>query len=452
MPLYRTALTYLAQKDMEALKKLLNEADIIDVIKLIQDLDNKDRVIVFRLLSKDRALEVFEQLDVDLQQRLLDNFTEEKAVEIVAEMDPDDRARLLDELPARVAKKLLAKLSSEERKYTADLLGYPPETAGRIMTPKYIRLRGELSVGEALEKIRTSGKDKETIYTMYITDSERRLEGVVSLRDLVMASPKQCVEDIMNTEVVKVTTETDQEEVAKVLQDRDLLSVPVVDRENRLVGIITVDDAIDVLEEEITEDIFDKEGLISLAHQESGRSQRLVSGTLWEVWSVRLPFLLITLVGGLLAGAVINVYEKTLESIVGVAFFIPVIMDMGGNVGTQSSTIFSRALALGHINMRRFFRQWLRELGVGLSIGLTLGILAGIVAAIWQPIPGLGFAVGLSLAITVTLATGLGFMIPYLLLKLGLDQAAGSNPIITTIKDITGLIIYFFLVSIFLGR
>lgn len=447
MLLNKTVQTYLARKEMDALKKLVNGADIGDVIKLIQELEREKRVLVFRLLFKDRALEVFEQLDVVFQQRLLESFTDEWTLELVAEMDPDDRVRLMDELPASITKKLLSSLSPEERKYTADLLGYPPETAGRIMTPKYIRLRRGLSVAAALEKVRRTGEDKETVYTLYITDESRRLEGVVSLKELVMASPEQKMEEIMRTKVIKATTDTDQEDVARMLQEWDLLAVPVVDRENRLVGIITVDDAIDVLVEEATEDIFDKAGLTSLAHLERGRSMRLVSGSLWGVWRVRLPFLLITLIGGLLAGAVIQAFEETLQTVLGVAFFIPVIMDMGGNVGTQSSTIFSRALALGHINMQRFFKQWLREVSIGLSTGLLLGTAAGVAASIWQPIPGLGYAVGAALAITVTIAAALGFLIPYLLVKLGFDQAAGSNPIITTIKDISGLMIYFFLVD-----
>ncbi|RQD74004.1 MAG: magnesium transporter, partial [Candidatus Syntrophonatronum acetioxidans] len=351
------------RNDMNTLKSLVAQADIFDIIKLIEDLPSEERVVVFRLLDKEKALETFEQLEPTLQQELIFSFKEERAIEIFSEMDPDDQARLLDELPARVAKTLLASLSPEERRKTADLMGYPPGTAGRIMTPEYVRLRRNITVEEALKIIKEKGKDKETVYTLYVTDNKRKLEGVVSLRDLVMASADERVEEVMKDQVVSVGTETNQEEVARILQDRDLLAVPVVDKENRLVGIITIDDAVDILEEETTRDIFDKVGITSFSQRESARSHRLVTGSLWEAWKVRVPFLIITLIGGLLAGAVIGAYEETLEAIAAVAIFIPVIMDMGGNVGTQSSTIFTRAFVLGHINLERFGRYLLREMG-----------------------------------------------------------------------------------------
>ncbi len=357
MPLFETVRSYLEDKNMDALKTLVNEADTLEVVELIEELPPEERAVVFRLLKKEKALEVFEQLEVERQQKLISSFREERAIELFSAMEPDDRVRLLDELPARVAKKLIASLSSGEREKTSELLGYPPRTAGRIMTPEYVRLKGDLNVREALDTVRRNGEEKETIYTLYVTGRTRELEGVVSLKDLVMASPEERVGNIMNSSVVSLTTDTDQEEVARMLQDRDMLAVPVVDRENRLVGIITVDDAIDILEEETTDDIFDKVGLTSLAGQETGRSLRLVSGSLWQVWKVRLPFLVITLLGGLTAGAVIEVYEETLQAVTAVAFFIPVIMDMGGNVGTQSSTIFTRAFVLGHINMKRLLRH-----------------------------------------------------------------------------------------------
>ncbi len=439
------------RNDMKTLKGLVAQADIFDIIKLIEDLPSDEQVVVFRLLDKEKALETFEQLEPTLQQELISSFKEDRAIEIFSEMDPDDQARLLDELPARVAKNLLTSLSPEERRKTADLMGYPPGTAGRIMTPEYVRLRRNITVEEALNVIKEKGKDKETVYTLYVTDDKRKLEGVVSLRDLVMASPEQRVEEVMTDQVISVSTETNQEEVARILQDRDLLAVPVVDKENRLVGIITIDDAVDILEEETTRDIFDKVGITSFSQRESARSQRLVTGSLWDVWKVRVPFLVITLIGGLLAGAVIGAFEETLEAIAAVAIFIPVIMDMGGNVGTQSSTIFTRAFVLGHINIERFGRYLLREVGIGLSIGVVMGTAAGIIASFWQD-PNLGMAVGISLALTVTLATSLGYLVPFILFRLGFDQAAGSDPFITTIKDISGLFIYFFFVNIFLGH
>ncbi len=452
MTLYEEVMQYLENNNVQSLKEVVNEANNLDIIQLIDDIPPEQWIVLFRLLNKEKALEVFEILDTNLQQKLISMFREERAVEIFSQMEPDDRARLLDELPARVAKKLLSSLSKEDRYKTSILMGYSPETAGRIMTPEYVRLRRDQTAQEALENIRRQGKDKEMVYTLYVTDATRKLEGVVSLRELIIASPEQKVEEIMTEKVMSVTTETDQEEVARLLQDLDLLAVPVVDREDRLVGIITIDDAVDVLEQETTEDIFDKVGLTSFASQESGRSQRLVSGSIFEVWKIRIPFLIITLIGGLLAGAVIDAYEETLEAIAAVAIFIPVIMDMGGNIGTQSSTIFTRAFVLGHINVKKFASHWLREVAIGLSIGALMGVAAGIIASLWQQEPNFGYAVGISLTLTITLATALGYLVPFILVRMGFDQAAGSDPFITTIKDISGLFIYFFFVSVFLGH
>lgn len=319
------------------------------------------------------------------------------------------------------------------------------------MTTEYVRLKRGLKVHEALEKIRHNALDKETIYTIYITDESTKLEGVISLKELVMANPDDQIENIMHQSVIKVSTQTDQEEVARTLQELNLLAIPVVDTESRLVGIITVDDAMDILEEEATEDIFDKAGLRELNNREADRSERLVNGSVPQIWKVRLPFLVITLIGGLLAGAVIDSFEETLEAIAAVAVFIPVIMDMGGNAGTQSSTIFARGLIMGHINTKKFMSHLGKEVLVGLSMGVLVGTVTGVVASMWQGIPQLGVAVGLALALTMTLATTLGFFIPYTLFKLGIDQAAGADPIITTIKDISGLLIYFVLVTQLLG-
>ncbi|TCK93357.1 magnesium transporter [Natranaerovirga hydrolytica] len=450
-----TIKTFLENKNLDELKSLMNEIDIWDLIDIFKELGfDNDSVVIFRLLSKERALQVFEQLDVGLQEHLLLSFTDEKSMEIIQNLAPDDRAMLLDELPAKVATKLLNNLSFEDRQKTADLLGYENETAGRIMTPEYISLKKHLTVKDATEKIRSiaSEKNPETVYNIYITSDKRVLEGTVSLRDLLISDDASTLDSIMNTDFSNVHTHTDQEIVAKLLQDRDLLAVPVLDNENRLVGIVTVDDAMDILEEETTDDIFDKVGLINISQKETNRSAALIKGSFSDAWKARIPFLLITLFGGMLAGVVIGAFEETLESVAAVAVFIPVIMDMGGNVGTQSSTIFTRALILGQINIKNFSKHLFKEIMVGFSMGIILGILAGFIAHFWQGIPGLGIVVTIALIITITLATTLGFFIPFVLVKLGFDQAAGSDPIITTIKDISGLAIYFLLVQYFLSH
>ena len=452
LEVYDRVVELLENENVKELKTLLNEEDMVDLKQIMRELDRANRVVCYRLLNKDLAMEVFERLDIEVQEDLISDFAETEANSVFKELAPDDRVRLLDELPARVAKKLLNNLSKEERNQTSELMGYEDETAGHIMTPHYIRFKRGTTIDEAMKKLRAVGEDRETVYNLYVTTDTRLLEGSVSLRDLIMADGDQKIEEIMKPDPIKVATGTDQEEVARLLQEQDLLAVPVVDKENRLVGIITVDDAFDVIEEETTEDIFDKVGISALNQRQEGRSRVLIEGSLPEIWKARLPFLVITLIGGFMAGFVIEGFEASLEAVAAIAVFIPVVMDMGGNVGTQSSTIFSRALVLGQINIRYFMRHLFKEISVGITMGAILGTISGLVAHLWQGMAGFGIAVALSIVFTVTLASSLGFIIPYILFKLDFDQAAGADPIITTIKDITGLFIYFYLVNFFLGH
>ena len=444
-------LAYIENKDMESLKNQLADADDKEILYAFHDISSEEQVIAFRLLAKDSALSIFEQLDTDQQQNLLHSFTGEKVAEFIDGLAPDDRVRLLDELPATVAKQLIGALSPQERAVTNILMGYEPETAGRIMTTEHISLKKSMTAAQALAKVRKEAKDKETIYTLYVTDGAKKLEGVLSLKELLTAGSNSVIEDVMSKQVIKVSTGANQKEAARVLQELDLLAIPVVDKEERLIGIITIDDALDVLEEEVTNDMYDQAGLADITGSESGRSDVLINGKLWDVWRVRLPFLLITLVAGVVLGAVIDTFESRLESIAVVAIFIPLIMHMGGNVGTQSATVFVRGMVLGHIQIKFFLRHFLKEVCVGLSIGVLIGTVAGVIAYIWQGMYMLGLAVGLALTASLTMAALFGFLVPYVLIKLNTDQAAGSAPIITSIQDILGIVIYFMLVSTFLG-
>ena len=445
---------FLGEKDIKGLKALLSDVDDnMKILQVIQDLSRKETAIVFRLLPKEAALFIFEQLDSPVQKELLESFTDAFARELVEELSPDDRVHLFDEIPAKVAKRLMGLLSPEDRKITYMLMGYEPETAGRIMTPYFISLKKQMTASEALAKIRKQAKDedKETIYTLYVTDDSKKLEGSLSLRRLLTAEPSEKIQDIMHEAVVKVSTDTDQEEVAIALKDYDLLSIPVVDKEGRIVGIVTVDDAMDILEHEATEDIYTAAGLADITGKETNRSEVLVRGSLWANWKVRLPFLFIALLGGVGAALIMDGFEEVLESMVAVAFFIPIIMDMGGSVGTQSTTVFARGVVLGHIEMKKFWKHLAKEVLIGLSIGLLMGTIVGGIAWAWQGYFALAAAIALSLMITVTLAAFLGFILPFILIKCKLDSAAGSAPLITTIKDVVGLFIYFLLVAAFIG-
>ncbi len=450
--LYAAVHKLLLTEDLEGIKKLLREENAVHIGQVIRILPLVEQGPVFRLLPKDLALDVFEQLNVEEKQTLLSSFQEEKAIELLTHLDPDDQVELLDELPATVANRLLTRLSVDDQQLVGLLTGYPPDTAGRIMTPKYVSLRENMTVGESLVKIRKVSPETETIYYCYVNDNQRRLLGVLSLKDLVLATPDIHVSEIMERDVIVSYTHDDQEDVAKLIQDYDLLAIPVVDKEHRLVGIVTVDDAMDVLQREATEDIYVKAGLGDIQSTEIARSFDLVKGGVIRTLRARLPYLLITLFGGMIAGGVIGAFEESLQTIVVLAFFIPVIMDMGGNVGTQSSTIFTRGLILGHINMDQFYTQLWRECKIGAAMGLLLGIGGGLFGWLWQGLPEIGLVVGFSLFFTITLATIVGFVVPYTLSKMGLDQAAGADPIITTIKDMSGLLIYFSIATTFLGH
>jgi len=447
----KTVLDYIKSKDMKSLKLLLNSSNEVDVLEMMEDLSYENQAITYRLLSKDLALFVFERLDTGDQHRLIRSFTEDAAIEIIEELDPDERVRLFDEMPAAFVKRMLAALSPEEREMTNLLMGFKVRTAGHIMTPEYVRVSRNLSVAEALEKTKIHVREKEMIYTIYVTDDARKLEGVIPLRDLWIAEPSAKVGDVMQEVTAQVSTDTDQEEVARLLQLLDWLAIPVVDNENRLVGVVTIDDAIDILEEEATEDILDSAGFAD-ADSEADRSEVLINGSLWKIWKVRLPFLLATMGLGMISGLVIDGFEETLEAMIGVAIFIPLIMGMGGNIGTQSSTVFARGLVLGHIQIKNFATPFLKEVGIGLSIGLLVGVISGLVATFWLGIPMLGLAVGLAMTVTMTTAAMLGFLVPYVLVRLKADQAAGSAPIITTLKDLVALLIYFGCISLFLGN
>jgi magnesium transporter len=392
--------------------------------------------LLFRLLEKQEAVEVFEHLPFEEQQELLGNFKQEQLREIVEHMSPDDRASLLDELPAKVAKKLLALLTPEERAATALLLGYEDNTAGRIMTPEYIDLKSFLNVAQALEKIRRVGLDKETIYYCYVTDVERRLIGAVSLRQLVLADPDTKVAALMEQDLVFAHTDEDQEEVAHKIQKYDLLALPVVDREDRLVGIVTHDDVIDIIQDEVTEDIY-RLGAVQVPEQNYFKSRILA------VSSHRLGWLLFLLVANTITGNIIIHYSSLLESVIVLAAFVPLLTGSGGNIGSQTSTVFVRGIALKEITAKNALRLIIREVWVGLLLGALLGSIV-IVWAYWLQGNWLvALAVGLSLWLISTLATFFGSVWPLLFQRLGLDPAMVSAPFISTVVDVLGALTYF---------
>ncbi|MBO8142048.1 MAG: magnesium transporter [Firmicutes bacterium] len=446
----------LRNHEFDAVKRLLNRLTPDAGAAILAELASTDRAVAFRLLNKDRAIEVFERLNPDEQRSLLDAMESSEAIAIIEGMDPDDRAALFDELPAKVAKRLLRDLGPETRASIHMLLNYPPDSAGRIMSPNYVMVRRHATVGQVLDTVRQSPLKREGIAVVFITDETRRYEGFVRLSDLVKADPGTPVSQLLEGAELRVRAHDSAAEAARLLQRLDVPAVPVVDKENRLVGAVTFDDAMDVLDEDTSETMYHKAGVADLIHGDDlVRSERLTRGGILYPVRVRMLFLFVTLAGGLAVGRLIESFQNVLASVAAAAVFIPMIMDMGGNIGTQSTTIFARGLALGHIDLNRMGRHLWWEVRVGMVIGVILGVIGGGAAYLWQGVPNgipqLGIAVGLSLFISSTLACFLGFALPWAMVRLGLDHAAGADPFLTTLKDFTSLAIYFFLVSTLLG-
>ncbi|MBE9053383.1 magnesium transporter [Nostocales cyanobacterium LEGE 11386] len=425
----------LEQKNFQGAKALLVPVQVADIAEAIEGLPEATQAIAFRLLSKEEAIEVFEYLDPSVQQTLLEDFKRQDVQEIVDHMSPDDRARLFDELPAKVVRRLLPQLSPEERAATALLLGYAPNTAGRIMTPEYLSLKENLTVTQALEQIRSLANLRETIYYIYVTDDARRLTGILSLRDLIVAQPEQTIGSIMTRDVVFVNTNTDQEEVARTIQHYDFVAIPVVDTEQRLVGIVTVDDVLDILEQETTEDIYTLGGL------EAG-AENYFQTNLFTVARRRVVWLLILLVTNSATAAVITNQEDILEKVVALTAFIPLLIDTGGNVGAQSSTVVIRGLNTEDVRPKEALGVVRREAIAGILLGTMLGIVVVVWAFFLQGSWLVAIAVGISLFSICVLASVSGSALPFLFRALGLDPALMSAPFITTAVDVLGVLIY----------
>ncbi len=428
------------QKILSKVKKGTHPSDLAEYIEDFTDEQKRD---LFALLSDEEAALIIQEMEEFDQVTLFNLLTQKRASSILKEMDTDDAADLLAELPPHETRELL-ELIDEESGEIKGLLKYPEDTAGGIMTTDIISFSQEMAVEEAIQRLREIAPEAEIIYYVYVVDEETRLIGVLSLRDLISATDGTPLKEIMNQNVISVHVDVDQEEVARIVARYDLLALPVVEDEGRLLGIITVDDILDVLQEEATEDFYKMVGTSEVEGVD------LIQASVYQVVSRRLPWLLICLVGGLLAGSVIGVFDQMLEAIVVLAVFIPVIMDMGGNVGAQSSTIFVRGIATGEIEEEEVWHYFFKEFRVGLVMGAICGLLVSIATLLWQGNPYLGLVVGISMFLTVSLATVIGTLVPLLCYKVGIDPAITSGPFVTTIKDVTGLLIYFGMATIFL--
>ncbi len=431
--------------DLAGAKAILVPVQPADIAEAVEGLPQAMHALAFRLLSKDEAIQVYEYLDYSIQERLISELRSQEVQDVVDRMSPDDRAKLFDELPAKVVNRLLGELSFTEREATAQLLGYEAGTAGRIMTPELISLKEHLTVEQTLERIRQLADSSEIIYYLYVTDNALHLSGIVSLRELVISHPNKPIGEIMTREVVFVNTDTDQEEVARLIQRYDFLAVPVVDREQRLVGIVTVDDVIDILQEENTEDIYAVGGGV----QSSGDNYFQIN--LLKVARKRVVWLLVLLVTNTVTGAIITAEEDILAKVVKLAAFIPLLTGTGGNVGAQSSTVVIRGMNTGELRSFGALQVVGREALAGALLGGMLGVIATVWAVMLQKDLAIAIVVGCSLLAISILASVSGSALPFLFRLLRLDPALMSAPFITTAVDVAGVLIYFNLARLILN-
>lgn len=423
----------------------ISQMNVVDIAYWLEELDDDKILVLFRLLPKDMAAEVFSHFSKEQQEFIIESIADREIKSIIDELFLDDTVDLIEEMPANVVKKVLRNTSEERRKLINQFLKYPDNSAGSLMTIEFVDLKKEMRVDQALESIRKNGVDKETINICYVIDSSRKLEGIIPIRKLILSDPSEIVENIMETNFVSVHTLDDQEEVANIFRKYDLIAVPVVDNENRLVGIITVDDIVDIIEEENTED-FHKMAAIQPSDEEYLKTK------VTELAKHRVIWLLILMISATFTGTIIQRFEEVLQSVVVLTYFIPMIMDTGGNAGAQSATLIIRGLALEEISLADILKVLWKELRVSIIVGVILAIINfARIIIMRQASAIIAATVSVSMLITVILAKVIGGSLPILAKKLGLDPAIMAGPLITTIVDALALLAYFSIASWVLG-
>lgn len=431
-------------KLMQARNELI-DMNVVDIAQLLDETDQEKMLIIFRILPKDISADVFSYLSYDKQRYIIESITDKEIKNIVNELFLDDTIDFLEELPANVVKKVLKNTDENTRALINQFLKYPENSAGSIMTIEYVDLKKKMTVKEALEHIRRTGIDKETINTCYVMDKNRRLEGVLSIRQLILNSEDTIIKDIMDENVIYVHTLDDQEFVADTFKKYDFTAMPVVDNENRLVGIITIDDIVDIIEQENTED-FQKMAAMAPSEEEYLRT------SIFSLAKHRIMWLLVLMVSATFTGNIIKKFEDVLQSVVVLAAFIPMLMDTGGNAGSQSSTLIIRGLALGEIETRDVLKVIWKELRVSFVVGIVLSIVNfGRIYFIEKTDLFVTIAVSISIFFTVIIAKAVGGVLPIIAKKLKLDPAIMAGPLITTIVDAFALVIYFVSATILLG-
>ena len=451
-----TILEKLRSRQYVELRRQIDElepADIAEIMETLLDdgeISEQELTILYRLMPKDLAADVFIELNPDMQEALITGLTDKELRAVLDDMFLDDTVDVIEEMPANVVKRILKNVDAETRTNINQILNYPEDSAGSIMTIEYVDLSPDMTVKEAFDHIRRTGIDKETVYTCYVTD-KKKLVGFVSVRDLLMNPYEAKIGDIMDDNVISVMTTDDKEAVANVLSKYDMIAVPVVDKEGRLVGIVTVDDAIDVLTEEATEDI-EKMAAITPSEHPYLRS------TAWEIWKQRIPWLLLLMVSATFTGMIITKFESALAAYVALTAFIPMLMDTGGNSGSQASVTIIRGLSLGDIEFSDILKVVWKEFRVSILCGISLAVVAfGKIMLVDHLLmhnsditPLVAFVICAALALTVVIAKLVGCTLPLFAKKIGFDPAVMASPFITTIVDALSLMIYMNLATVIL--
>ena len=428
----------------EARNEILNMNEV-DTARLFEEIAQEKLLIVFRILPKDLASDIFTHMTSELQKYVIDSITDTEAISIIESLFMDDAIDFLEEMPSNVVKRILKNTDAKTRVVINQFLNYPEDSAGSIMTIEYVDLKKEMTVKEALAYIKQNGIDKETIENCYVINNNRILEGVISLRKIVLSDESTVIKDIMETDVISINTHDDQEYVASLFKDYNYNVMPVVDNERRLVGIITVDDVIDVIDQEVTED------LQKMAAMQPSEKEYLKTNN-WTLAKHRIPWLLILMISATFTGGIITKYQDALESVMILAAFIPMLMDTGGNSGSQSSTLVIRGLALGEIMPRDIFKVLWKELCISGIVGVILAF-ANLLRLYYIERTGILIAltVSISLFVTVVLSKVVGGLLPIVAKKFKADPAIMAGPLITTIVDAVTLTIYFTIASWLLG-
>lgn len=443
--LENTIVVLLDEKKYTTLRDILITMNAVDIAALFQELPQEKLPLLFRLLPKELAAETFVEMDGDAQELLIKGFSDNELRDVINELYVDDAVDIVEEMPANVVRRILLQADPDMRKMINEILKYPEDSAGSIMTTEYVNLREDMTVEEAIKRIRRTGIDKETIYTCYVIDPNRKLIGIVSVRTLLLADEDAIIKDIMETNPIYVFTTQDKEEVARAFNKYNFIAIPVVDEEERLVGIVTFDDAMDVMQDEATEDI---EKMAAITPSD----KPYLKTSIFELWKARIPWLLLLMVSATFTGMIITSFEDALKSYVVLTAFIPMLMDTGGNSGSQTAVTVIRGISLDEVEFSDIFKVMWKEFRVSILCGFTLAAANFIKLLLIDRVSIMVDAtVCITLAVTVVCAKFVGCTLPLLSKRAGFDPAVMSSPFITTIVDAISLMIYFRVATIMLG-